>query len=206
MNALSAEGLGHALAVSELLRVWFCMPQLRIGVPPALSRQPQAGLQQSQYLESQPFWPPLVIGGGCPLPPLPPTPLLPPDPLEPLLPLAPFVPALLPAVPPRPLVPPVVPPLPPRPPVPPVPVHVRHEAAQAPFIQGCPHQPYSTACAQVSPLGGGVSVQFWVPPAPLAPLLPPMPFDPPLVEPPAPLLAPAPADPPNEPLDPPKPP
>jgi hypothetical protein len=55
MNALLAEGFGQELAVSELLSVWFCKPQLRIGVPPALSRQPQAGLQQSQYLESQPF-------------------------------------------------------------------------------------------------------------------------------------------------------
>jgi len=55
MNALSLPGLGHALAVSELLSDWFCMPQLRIGVPPALSRQPQAGLQQSQYLDIQPF-------------------------------------------------------------------------------------------------------------------------------------------------------
>jgi len=150
-----------------------------------LSRQPQAGLQQSQYLDSQPFWPPLLIGGGCTLPPLPPDPLLPPDPFDPLLPPDP----------------PLDQPLPPAPPL-----HRPHEAAHAPFIQACPHQPYSTAWAQVSPFGGGVSLQVWLPPDPPLPLLPPVLVDPPLlVDPPALLSPPLPVDPPVVPLEPPEP-
>lgn len=71
---------------------------------------------------------------------------------------------------------PVAPPLEP-------PLHLPHERAHAPFSQSCEHQPYSTACAQVSPFGGGVSAQLLV----LPPLL--------VIEPPAPLVAPLPEPP-----------
>ena len=59
--------------------------------------------------------------------------------------------------------------------------HNPQDWAQAPNIQSWPHQPHSTACSQVSPLGGGSSAQSWllVPPEEVVPLLEVLP---PLVE------------------------
>src|SRR5262245_61700769 len=109
--------------------------------------QPHAGLQQSQYREAQPFWPPW-IGGTPPAPTLPPVLVTPPVVTPPVFCAPPFV-----------FAPPAdVPPAPP--------LHRRHERAHVPCIQSAPHQPYWTACSQVSPFGGGASVHATLPPVP----------------------------------------
>ena len=81
--------------------------------------------------------------------------VLPPVPVLPPVLLAPPVPLLVPPVPP--------------------PVHLPHERWHEVPSQLCVHQPYSTACAQVSPLLGGKSVhEDALPPVPL--LVPPVPL------------------------------
>jgi hypothetical protein len=80
-------------------------------------------LQQSQYLDAQPFWPPWIVGR-------PPAPTLPPVLATP--PVFGDPPVF--GVPPLPFTPPDE--LPPAPPL-----HAPHDRAQVPSIQSAPHQP-----------------------------------------------------------------